>query len=78
MSLFRRLAIWRLRWHLRIGPAVSDQTIANGLDNLAWRFASAGSGDDWADLLALLPRAGTRHLILQAASQRVPDGWWDS
>ena len=80
MSISRRLAIWRLRWLLRIGLGASDAAIAAGLDNLGWRWAAAGRGDEMPDhltrLASILPRETGRLVVRAGQGPRVPDGWW--
>jgi hypothetical protein len=76
MSISQRLAIWRIRWSLRIGWGVSDATILRGVDNLNWRALAAWDrepGEVLGRLYELLGAAPVRVLVLRAASQ--PRGW---
>lgn len=78
--LRRSWAYLPIRWHLRIGPSVSDDTIETCIGRWRWRFGGDTSAfaDLFGALLDVLGPASVRSTFLAAADgPHPPATWWD-
>lgn len=75
MTITQRLAVWRIRWMLRIGWGTTDAQIAQACSNWNWRGLATGAdiGEVLSRLYGVMGRAPVRSLLLSQVGK--PRGW---